>query len=53
MAVAREAAYGVFWNRDVNAAANIKSILAEYIFSGCVRESRAAILTWDQQDHGL
>ncbi|KAI8356100.1 hypothetical protein EDC96DRAFT_597502 [Choanephora cucurbitarum] len=44
---------GLFWNRDVNAAANIRSILVEYIRSDYVLESRPAALTRGQRDQGL
>ncbi|KAI8375627.1 hypothetical protein EDC96DRAFT_571724 [Choanephora cucurbitarum] len=43
----------LFWNRDVNAATNIRSILVEYILSDYVLKSRPAALTRDQRDQGL
>ncbi|KAI8366409.1 hypothetical protein EDC96DRAFT_591807 [Choanephora cucurbitarum] len=39
--------------KDVNAAANIRSILVRYILSGHVLESRQAASTRDQQDQRL
>ncbi|GAA5807958.1 hypothetical protein MFLAVUS_001338 [Mucor flavus] len=42
-----------YWNREVNAAANIRSILVEYIRQGFNLNSRHIQLSRDQQDQGL
>ncbi|KAG2233420.1 hypothetical protein INT48_007450 [Thamnidium elegans] len=43
----------LYWNRDVNAAANIRSILVEYIRQGFNLDSRPVQLSRGQQDQGL
>ncbi|KAI8077115.1 hypothetical protein BDF21DRAFT_473856 [Thamnidium elegans] len=43
----------LYWDRDVNAAANIRSILVEYIRQGFNLDSRPVQLSRGQQDQGL
>ncbi|KAG2235411.1 hypothetical protein INT48_005761 [Thamnidium elegans] len=43
----------LYWNRDVNAAANIRSILVEYIRQDFNLDFRPAQLSRGQQDQGL